>query len=172
MNYSMISTKISTGVMATACAAFAYAAFACVFVSVATPAQATEISKQPHVMAADNMAAWNNAAPTTCKGVRFGQVGKSDSPRYIFQNEGIESNNAGKESTCIPIAAGGVPDNTRGVIVSQDSEEWKNAQTTECADVRFRRKDGDTVLWVFGSQAAVYNDLSLCLALGSIGQTK
>lgn len=171
MQYSMISakilTKISTGAMATACAALA-----CVFVTVATPAQATHISAQPHVMAADNMAAWRNAAPTTCKGVRFGQIGKSDSPRYIFQNEGIESNNAGKEELCIPITAGGVPDNTRGVIVSQDSEDWKNAQPTECDDVRFRRKDGDTVFWVFGSQAAVYNDLSLCLALGAIGQTK
>lgn len=163
MKYSMIFTRAT----AAACAAFA-----CVFVTVSTPAQATNISDAPHVMAADNMAAWRAATPTTCKGVRFGQVGQSDSPRYIFQNEGIESNNAGKEDTCIPIEDGGVPESTRGVIVSQDSDEWKNAEPTECDDVRFRRKGDDSVYWVFGSRAAVYNDLSLCLALGSIGQVK
>ncbi|HEY9163542.1 MAG TPA: hypothetical protein VIN57_02940 [Magnetovibrio sp.] len=119
----------------------------------------------PHVMAADNLAAWRAATPTTCRGVRFGQVGASDSPRYIFQNEGIESNNAGKEDLCIPITVGAMPNNERGIITGYDSADWNNAQRTECPDVRFLRKGDDSVYWVFGDAAAVYNDLSRCTAV-------
>ena len=125
---------------------------------------ADTISKVPHIMAADNMQAWDSATPTTCRGVRFARVGKSDSPRYIFQNVGIEGLYTGKESTCIPIDNRGMPLATRGVIVDKNSDEWKSAEKTFCTDVRYKRggSDGDTVYWVFSSRAAVYNDLSTC----------
>lgn len=134
------------------------------FSAVDTADAASKISKVPHIMAADNVKAWENATPTTCRGVRFDRVGKSDSPRYIFQNDGIESVYAGKESTCIPVSKDGNPDSKRAVVVDKDSAVWQNAEETYCTDVRFMRggSDGDTVYWVFSSRAAVYNDLSTC----------
>ena len=132
------------------------------FMAVDSARAESNASKMPHIMAAGNLEAWANAMPTTCRGVRFDRVGKSDTPRYIFYNDGIEGTYAGKEASCIPIDASGKPASTRGEIVKTNSDTWKNAKETFCTDVRFRRGSNDTVFWVFSSRAAVFNDLSTC----------